>query len=334
MKEQDYIKLPGKGFKRGSFLSLSGIRANLWLGKDHILCVYNKGYEEDYRRFYFRDIQAFVTHQDNRRLLWNIAFGTCALAFAFGGLTFSMVSAFFVMLMVINWLRGPTCTCYVQTEVSRENLPSLNRLKNVNNAIARMSQVIEREQGHLSPEELHHQLKERNLNSTGETADHGVKSRTLADVVPGASARPYNGKIHTALFYALIMSGILTSIHFFHKSVPFTTLQMLWSSGLGILLIIALVKQQGSGLSRWTRRLTWTTLGFMCAVSFIMYFTVIFLTFQSRTTIYTTWDYMKMLSSISPYDNSFLMAVHVISISYCVTAGIAGLTFISGYKNK
>jgi hypothetical protein len=332
-KEQDYIKLPGKGFKRGSFLSLSGIRASLWLGKDHVLCIYNKGYEEDYKRFYFRDIQAFVIHQDNRRLLWNIAFGTCALVFAFGGLTFSAVSAFFVILMFINWLRGPTCTCSVQTAVSRENLPSLNRVRNANHAIARMSRVIEREQGHLSPEELNHRLEEKNKNIFDGAADSGVQNGVrVADSAKGLSVKPYSGIIHRALFYALIMSGILTSIDFFHKSVLFTTFQMIWSSGLGILLIIALVKQQGSGLSPWTRRLTWTTLGFMCAVSFVIYFIVIFLTFQSRTTIYTTWDYMKMLSSVSPYDNSFLMVIYGISISYCITAGLAGLTFISGYK--
>lgn len=332
-KEQDYIKLPGKGFKRGSFLSLSGIRASLWLGRDHLLCIYNKGYEEDYKRFYFRDIQAFVIHQDNRRLLWNIAFGTCALVFAFGGLMFSAVSAVFVILMFINWLRGPTCTCSIQTAVSKEDLPSLNRVKNVNHAISRMSHVIEREQGHLSPKELHHYSEERKQNSADGSADSGIQgSMRVADAVQGSSVKPYNGIIHTSLFCALVLSGVLTSIDFFHKSVLFTTFQMIWSSGLGVLLIIALVKQQGSGLNPWTRRLTWTTLGFMCAVSFIIYFIVIFLTFQSRTTIYTTWDYMKMLSSVSPYDNTFLMVVYVISVSYCVTAGIAGLTFMSGYK--
>jgi hypothetical protein len=332
-KEQDYIKLPGKGFKRGSFLSLSGIRASLWLGRDHLLCIYNKGYEEDYKRFYFRDIQAFIIHQDKRRLLWNIAFGICALVFAFGGLTFSAVSAFFVILMFINWLRGPTCTCSVQTAVSSENLPSLNRVKNVNHAISRMSHVIEREQGHLSQEELNHYLEERNKNSSDGAVDSGIQGRMRAPgTTQGSPVKPYNGIIHKALFCVLVLSGILTSIDFFHKSVMVTTFQMIWSSGLGVLLIIALVKQQGSGLNPWTRRLTWTTLGFMCAVSFIIYFIVIFLTFQSRTTIYTTWDYIKMLSSVSPYDNTFLMVVYVISISYCVTAGITGLAFMGGYK--
>lgn len=154
MNDRDYIKLPGRGFKKGSFFSLSGIRATLWLGQDHLLCVYNKGYEEDYRRFYYRDIQAVVAHRDRRRLLWNLAYGTWAAVFALGGLTFSAVSAFFIVLIFINWLRGPTCTCYVQTAVSREHLPSLNRLKNVNHAAARLTHVVERVQGKASPEEI------------------------------------------------------------------------------------------------------------------------------------------------------------------------------------
>jgi len=339
MKTQEYIKLRGKGFKRGSFLSLSGIRASLWLGQDHMLCIYNKGYEEDYRRFYFRDIQAIITHQDNRRLVWNIIFGVFAFAFAFWGPPYLMVSAFFLVLILINWLRGPTCTCYVQTAVSRENLPSLNRLKHVNHAITRLAHVIERVQGHVSPEEIHHHLGENTQKSSGEHIEKSVeagtqKTRSAAGTGKRQSATSYNGRIHTALFFCLIVSGILTSIDFLHKSVPFTTVQMIFSSGLSILLIIALVKQQGSGLSQWTRRLTWTTLGFMCAVSFIIYSIVIFLTFQSKTSIYTSWDYMRMLSSVSPYDNSFLMVIYVISISYCLTAGIVGLALISSYKNK
>ena len=339
MKTQEYIKLRGKGFKRGSFLSLSGIRASLWLGGDHMLCIYNKGYEEDYRRFYFRDIQAIITHQDNRRLVWNIIFGVFAFAFAFWGGPFLMVSAIFLALILINWLRGPTCTCYVQTAVSRENLPSLNRLKNVNHAITRITHMIERVQGHVSREEMHHHLGKNAQNGSygdlEKPAEAGTqKTRSAAEIGKRQSVTSYNGGIHTSLFSCLIVSGILTSIDFLHKSVPFTTIQMILSSGLSILLIIALVKQQGSGLSQWTRRLTWTTLVFMCAVSFIIYSIVIFLTFQSKTAIYTSWDYMRMLSSVSPYDNSFLMVIYVISISYCLTAGIAGLALTSSYKNK
>jgi hypothetical protein len=339
MKNQEYIKLRGKGFKRGSFLSLSSIRASLWLGQDHILCIYNKGYEENYKRFYFRDIQAIIIHQDNHRLVWNITFSVFTLAFAFWGLPLLMVSAFFLALILINWLRGPTCTCYLQTAVSRENLPSLNRLKNVNHTITRLTHVIEREQGHVSPEEIHHHLGEKAQNSSDgdlqKTAEANTqKSKSAAETGMRQPVTSYSGIIHTSLFYCLIVSGILTSIDFLHKSVPFTTIQMILSSGLSILLIVALVKQQGSGLSQWTRRLTWTTLGFMCAVSFIIYIIVIVITLQSKTAIYTTWDYLRMLSSVSPYDNSFLMVIYVVSISYCLTAGIAGLAFMSGYKNK
>jgi len=335
---KEYKKLPGRGFRRGSFLSLSGIRAALWLGQDHLLCIYNKGYEEEYRRFYFRDIQAIITHQNNRRLVWNIIFGVFALSFAFWGLPLLMVSAIFLGFILINWLRGPTCSCYVQTAVSREILPSLNRLKHVNHAITRLTRVIEQVQGHLSPEETLHHLGQNALKSAAgdfqKTAGGIQKRKSEGETGKSKSPNLYKGGIHAAMFCALIISGILTSIDFAHKSVPITAFQMIWSSGLSILLIIALVKQQGSGLTQWTRCLTWTTLGFLCAVSFIMYIIVIYLTFHSKTTIYTTWDYMRMLSSVSPYDNSFLMVIYVVSISYCLMAGIAGLAFMSSDNSK
>jgi hypothetical protein len=329
INDQGYTKLRGKGFKRGSFLSLSGIRASLWLGKDHMLCIYSKGYEEDYKRFYFRDIQAIITHLDNRRLVWNIVFGVFVFAFAFWGLPLLIVSAFFFGLMLINWLRGPTCTCYLQTAVSRENLPSLNRLNNVNYAVTRLTHVIEREQGHVSPEEIQHHQEVNKKNSL----DANFK-KISAETGKREPRNLYDGRIHRAMFYALIMSGILTSIDFLHKSVPFTTFQMIWSLGLTILMIIALVKQQGSGLSQWTKRLTWITLGFMCTVSFIIYIIVTFLMFHSNTAVYSSLDSMRMLSTVSPYDNSFLMVIYVVSISYCITAGLAGLACINSYTNK
>lgn len=339
MGNHDYIKLRGKGFKRGSFLSLSGIRASLWMGKDHVLCIYNKGYEEDYKRFYYRDVQAIVTHQDNRRLIWNILFGFCAFLFALWGMPFLTVSGFFLLLILINVLLGPTCTCYLKTAVSREILPSLNRLRNVNHAIAQLSRVIEREQGQVSLEEIRRNIRENGHDGTGKgsgkTAEAGMgKAGYTPESGRQRVPNSYGGTIHTYMFYALIISALLTSLDFFHKTVLLTTIQMIWSSGLSVLMITALVKQQGSSLSRWIKRLTWTTLGFMCAVSLIGYCVVVFMTFQTKAAMYTTWDYMKMLSSVSPYDNFFLMVVYVVSVSYCVTAGIAGMALMSSHKNR
>ncbi len=56
-KEKEYHKLPGtkKGFLIGKY--------TLWQGVDHLLHVYSRVGVEDYKRFYFNDIQAIITRK-------------------------------------------------------------------------------------------------------------------------------------------------------------------------------------------------------------------------------------------------------------------------------
>jgi len=80
-KEKEYRRLPGKGLKRGSLISFTRIRATLYAGKDHLLSVYNSVYEEEYRRYYYKDIQALVIRKTPRRDIWALIFFFPALFF-------------------------------------------------------------------------------------------------------------------------------------------------------------------------------------------------------------------------------------------------------------
>lgn len=147
---REYTRLPGRGFKKGGFFAVFRIRARLWLGRDHLLCVYNKKYEEDYKRFYYKDIQAIIIHKTNRAKAWNIIFGIFAAIFAVRITELWPLTGFFLLLMLINRLRGPTCACTLQTAVSKEYLPSLSRLRNAEKAVNRLMPLIEKAQGKLS----------------------------------------------------------------------------------------------------------------------------------------------------------------------------------------
>jgi hypothetical protein len=321
--EPEYTKIRGSGYKKGSFVSLRGIRASLWLGADHILCMYNKGYEEDYRRFYYRDIQAITTHLDSRRKAWNIALGICALCFAFWGLKVFSISAIFLLCMLVNWLRGPTCTCYLQTAVSRERLVSLNRLKNADHFMDLVSPLIEKSQGKIDPEELKTNITER------------IQREVRSKISKNAHVeRSYNGIFHKWLFILLVSCGILTSIDFVHNSLVLTFLIALVSSALGIMMILSLVKQHGALIGQFVKVLTWSTLGYMCIAGFIFYVVATYLSFHSATVILTSWDYMKMMSTHSPHDNPFLMGIYITSIIYCFSAGLTGLVLLRDHRHK
>ena len=72
MKKMEYRRLPGGGF------SFAGMRYRLWLGGDHLLCVSGPGYTEEYRRFYYRDIQAIITRRTARGEVLSIVFASLA----------------------------------------------------------------------------------------------------------------------------------------------------------------------------------------------------------------------------------------------------------------
>ena len=75
-KQKEYQRLPGQ-----SSFFIVGVRSKLYLAKDHLLRVNSNGWTENYRRFYFTDIQAIVVNlTDGRRLSgFVVHFILCAL---------------------------------------------------------------------------------------------------------------------------------------------------------------------------------------------------------------------------------------------------------------
>ena len=171
-------------------------RSSLWLGKDHLLCVDTTGYTENYKRFYFRDIQAITVQQTEQQHWWTGIFGFVAFVFVIfsisvapnvpvsqwsggamvgegilvGGLVFS------ILLLVVNLLRGPTCKCYLRTAVQVELLSPLNRVGRARNALARIRPLIVAVQGQLAPEEISSRLRQAVEGATGQVPGSGLQS--------------------------------------------------------------------------------------------------------------------------------------------------------------
>jgi hypothetical protein len=124
-----YRKLPGH--RRGFIRS-----ASLWLGPDHLLAVNSLRFREEYKRYYFRDIQALIIARGPRFHLSTraAAIGCCWLialaslyAFANGALAMSVLG----VLLVATWVYFSamcSCTCRIHTAVSQDRLPSVYRI--------------------------------------------------------------------------------------------------------------------------------------------------------------------------------------------------------------
>ena len=158
-----YKRLPGRGPRYSGIIAISFSRCSLYLGDDHILSVDNHAFSEDYKRFYFSDIQAIITRETRWATFWSIASSlmcACSLMAALFmenpvGRIFSLTSSgAFLACLLINVIRGPTCICHILTAVQQDQLPSLNRLRVARRVIATLRLAIERVQGKLTREEV------------------------------------------------------------------------------------------------------------------------------------------------------------------------------------
>jgi hypothetical protein len=152
----NYVKLPGVGHQIGSY-------TRLYRGADHLLQVSSVTFSESYKRFYFRDIQAFIVVRTNTwiviiGLLLLLALLLTGLAVGSGDSVGSIMLGSFagllLLLAAIVGLRGPSCRCLVRTAVQMEKLPSLNRLRHAEKILAELAPLIAAAQGPMPMTEV------------------------------------------------------------------------------------------------------------------------------------------------------------------------------------
>ena len=127
MAAQKYKRLTReRGPAQFSILAMS--RSSLWLGDDHLLFLECTGYSETYKRFFFRDIQAFTIRKTKTRAVWNWVWG---IFLVLSGLIIwaassdwqsvgtivaaSIVLVVFGLPLLLNNVFGPTCACEIRT---------------------------------------------------------------------------------------------------------------------------------------------------------------------------------------------------------------------------
>lgn len=144
-----YRKLPGR--LRGLFRG-----ASVWRGPDHLLLVKSLRFREEYRRFYFKDVQAIAVAKAPRfhisaRLIPALFALLIASAFV-PRLTFSVwpwVLGAGVLLLAA-WVVVASqfsCRCRIYTAVSSEELPSVSRSWTARRFLARVEPLISAVQG-------------------------------------------------------------------------------------------------------------------------------------------------------------------------------------------
>jgi hypothetical protein len=186
MPRKEYRRIGGRGARRRQFFTWN----TLWLGDDHLLQVENTGYTEEYKRFYFRDIQSIIIRKDNRFLYWSLFFGVCMAGcvalFSWvddvaGQVFFGSMGSLFLLLLLINLIKGPSCYTRIRTAVQEEEVPAFRRVLKTRKAMEEVRALILEAQGGMSPEEMR-----ARLGRGQESASGPLPGGTAREIPPAA----------------------------------------------------------------------------------------------------------------------------------------------------
>jgi hypothetical protein len=126
-----------------------------------LLLATTTGYTEEYRRFYFADIQAIFVRQTGEGAVQNWTLLAIAIVLLALGVFVSaeiilctLLGGVGLMVAAFNAFFGPTCMVEIQTAVSTQHLPPLRRLRASNRIIAQLVLLIRAAQGETTPEQI------------------------------------------------------------------------------------------------------------------------------------------------------------------------------------
>ena len=255
--EQSYRRLPGRA---GLF-----IRHSLWMAPDHLLRVRAHPFGQEYRRYYFKDIQALVMTELVNPTAYFL-YGFAALFALLSFLLFSIqhqvwgtLSAFPAIILFYWGWRTPDCACRIQTRVSTDRLPSLGKFRSARRAIAVVQTDVERVQGALDPGKLQSQAA-------------NVTAPRTTDIPELRHAR---GSAHWVLFALMLLRGIqiLAALGFAIKSVAYGLVGDAVGAAVVLTAIFAALEQRRTALTRSVKwivygTLIWQALSFVVALGF------------------------------------------------------------------
>jgi hypothetical protein len=325
-----YHRLSGK--KRGFYSQRS-----LWLGADHLLAVDSTGYSENYRRFYFKDIQAVITRKSARGKIWNVIWavltGLTALLvvilikkpytlppFVFGG----ALCVAFLAALLINVLRGPTCICHIRMPFAVHELPSLRRFKHVRKMLDELRPLVQRYQGVVSVEEI----RARAGLATAGTVAFATSSAPALVGSPLLRVEPnYSGVIHLVLFGLLLADAAVTYMLYYFNNLALSLAKLVSGITLFVLTVMALSRQKATTVPGIARIASWVALANLFANHLSSYAYVLYYCFSHdrREVFHTQWAKFSAMAEIKPFEHPFMAKAYACYMLIAVVSGAAGL---------
>lgn len=130
--------------------------SSLWVAQDHVLAVTSSGYTDNYKRFYFRDIQGILVEDSDRSFYIKISFSLLLAALliicVLSGATWSSYLFWTLILgtpIVMDIVKGPTCKVFLVTQVQSVRLKAISRRARLEKFLQAVQPLIEAAQADL-----------------------------------------------------------------------------------------------------------------------------------------------------------------------------------------
>lgn len=333
----EYTRLPGRG---GNLY-----RHSLWLASDHVLSVINRGYSEDYKRFYFRDVRAIQLRRTSTYAVINAVFGAIFALFALvqalaafvwqwsdgGQVAFAVFTFLFGMFFFLNLLFGPTCTVQIYTAVHSESMPSLHRMRTANKTIRLLQSRIETAQGTLTSDQVL-----QNSGALGATSTLFREQPSQPSSALDALQDDYSGNFHWSLFALLLFNALLTVAGAFYRTASFQVVNAIVYLGLGICMIGALIRQRRSRMEKGVRRLAWISAFYVWFISVLGSFVAVYILIDQgpRPGHYGFQEMVRAMMETVPADHLPLLVLTLFSATCSLVIGLAGAVLMLQYRRK
>lgn len=267
--------------------------SSLWRGDDHLVYVRGSGFlipfTEEYKRYRFQDIQLISLAKKSRvgkAVLYSMVMMACAipaiLIFALSSDGLSTVGVVFSSIFLIGMLAslallirhlilGPTCTCDIQTGLSRDRIRPLDRFFRAKELVASLEQEIRESQKGL----------EAGATAAGKDRD-GIEVMTAeSNLAAALSVSPLAIPSFAAtMVFAL---GCLAAVHL--ESAAICAFLFFFLLVLGVLMLANLVTSVRRATPESLRTVSWVLLGLLFL--FIGFAVVYLLVAVSRDPAYT-----------------------------------------------
>ena len=230
----------------------------------------------------------------------------------------------FLVSLILNAVRGPTCSARLKMPLTDHELPSLCRFKYARKTLTVLRPLVQKYQGELHlPEDKSTIGLKRSSTQSAAAIQFGRKMNWSSE----RELVQDSGLVHLFLFGLLLVGAVVTLRRFYSNDPLLFYGNAFLNCALLIVLVMALVRQHGRTLVSTAKGLTWSVL-ILCGASniFDFYYEIFSCALHNpKKPLPNQWEMMQVFSKISPATDPVLRKSYICFIVGALILGAWGI---------